>query len=373
MRKKIHIALVGGQTMPIFLGIKETTPDEIVLVHSSTSQKEAKRIQTFFPDNCRLKLFDPVDNEAILVSAKTLFQDYAESKITVNLSSGTKPWALVLALQAQRMDNVSLLYIDQNGMCYDYTHNKKWAAQGLDMITLMQFNGQQAESHLALKDYTDEDLDTMREVKIFMKYNYGEFNWLTIPDKSWKKVLSDEVKGSHKTINGSYIDWDKTANSISLSMRVRWGYKEKKFESPHVFQIVFNSGWFEYEVAQLVGKWQYAKEVWMNVVYPYNNKLPKNEIDIIVNTGNKLLMIECKTKIFDNTDIDKFHTAVKNYGGMGCKALFITKAQMTPEAKEKCADSSIMSFSLQDYQNRNTAQKYLFQLLNKELFNINTK
>lgn len=373
MRKKVHIALVGGQTMPIFLGIKEAIPDEIVLVHSATSLKEAERIRTFFPDNCRLIAFDPVNNETILASVRTLLQDYAESEITINLSSGTKPWALIFALQTQPMDNVVLLYIDQNGICYDYTHNKKWAAQGLNMKNLMLFNGQQAETHLSLESYNEDDLEVMREVKAFRRYNYGEFNKLTIPDKSWKKVLTNKAKGSHETMNGSYIDWDKTANCVSISLCKKREYKDKTLESPHVFQIVFNSGWFEYEVAKMIGQWQYAQEVWLNVVYPYNNKLPKNEIDIIVNTGNKLLMIECKTQIFDNTDIDKFHTVVKNYGGMGCKALFITEAIMTPQAKEKCADSSIMSFCLQEHQNRVAAQKALFQQLNQELFNINTK
>ena len=41
--------------------------------------------------------------------------------------------------------------------------------------------------------------------------------------------------------------------------------------------------------------------------------------------------------------------------------------------KEKCADSDIMPFSLQEHQDRATPQEVLFLQLNKELFNINTK
>ena len=74
----------------------------------------------------------------------------------------------------------------------------------------------------------------------------------------------------------------------------------------------------------MLSSWEYAKEIIMNANFPYKNNNPKNEIDIIVNTGNRLLFVECKTQINDITDIDKFRTAVKNYGGMGCKALFIT-------------------------------------------------
>lgn len=373
MAKKIHIALVGGQSMPVFLSIRETSPDEIILIHSVNSQRSVQHIESCFPNKCHQKELDPVDYEAITTAVRELLETYRQDEITINLSGGTKPWALSFALQAQGMNNVSLLYIDQNGVCYDYTHHKKWTSHDLDMRSLMQFNGQWPETHTSLKDYTDADMNVLHQVKTFRRYNYKDFNLLTIPDKSWKKTLNNQQKGSHETQNGSYIKWDKTANCVSLSMQGRWGYKNRTFESPHVFQIVFNSGWFEYEIAQMVSKWKYAKEVWLNVVYPYNNKLPKNEIDIVVSTGYKLLMIECKTQIFDNTDIDKFHTAVKNYGGMGCKALFITEARMTSQAKEKCADSDIMPFSLQEHQDRATPQEVLFLQLNKELFNINTK
>lgn len=42
--KRLHIALVGSQTYPIYLGIKEMKADEVVLVHSSSTKKEAERI-----------------------------------------------------------------------------------------------------------------------------------------------------------------------------------------------------------------------------------------------------------------------------------------------------------------------------------------
>ena len=70
--------------------------------------------------------------------------------------------------------------------------------------------------------------------------------------------------------------------------------------SQHIFNLFFHTGWFEYEVASLLSTWQYAKEIRMNVKFPYNaERNPKNEIDLIVNTGNRLLFVECKTQIND--------------------------------------------------------------------------
>lgn len=92
-----------------------------------------------------------------------------------------------------------------------------------------------------------------------------------------------------------------------------------------------------------------------------------------MNTGSKLLFVECKTQIKNETDIDKFASAVKVYGGLGSKALFVTDARMTDKAIEKCADHGIMTFCLQTYYGNEMIEQVLFDKLERELFNLNTK
>jgi hypothetical protein len=127
----------------------------------------------------------------------------------------------------------------------------------------------------------------------------------------------------------------------------------------------------------MLSHWRYAKEIRLNCLFPdrksHNVRFPKNEIDVIVNTGTKLLFVECKTMISTSTDIDKFRTAVKNYGGMGSKALFVTDNMMNDLQKEKCHDSGIIIFSLKDPAFGPNKEQELFKLLESELFNINTK
>lgn len=138
--------------------------------------------------------------------------------------------------------------------------------------------------------------------------------------------------------------------------------------------MVFNSGWFEYKVAKLLSSWDKAKEVCLNCHFPSKQKSDKNEVDIIVNTGTKLLFVECKTQINRITDIDKFRSVVKTYGGMGSKGLFVTKEKFSDSAREKCAENAILSFSFVDAENWNLELgKALTLLLDNELFNINTK
>ena len=137
--------------------------------------------------------------------------------------------------------------------------------------------------------------------------------------------------------------------------------------------MAFNSGWFEFKVAKILSKWDKCKEICMNCKFPFREKVDKNETDILINTGSKVLFVECKTQINNITDIDKFRSVIKNYGGMGSKGLFVTNAKMTDIAKAKCEEHGILSFSLQDSHLGLTEEKALQLLLESELFNINTK
>lgn len=388
--KHTHIALVGGQAMPVYQGIIEMQPDGIVLVHSESTKKQAEQIAHEKQDMTTLRCLPPVDMRQIKEAVGRMLDEFAQDDVTINVTSGTKPWALAFTMLTQGRDNCRLIYIDQNGTFYDYTHDKAWQPQtALGMEQLMRFNGGQTpKSHTLLTDYTDEDVKTLQQIKSIRRKHQRKFNELTIPNKSWKQLLDGGNEGKHDGSDKiSYVQWKKTERWVNMYISDRWRDTEQLFESPHAVNLVFNSGWFEYEVAKMLSEWKYAREVWVNVIFPYREGLAKNEIDVVVNIGSKLLMVECKTQIFDNTDIDKFSSAVKNYGGMGCKALFVTESCMKNMAKEKCSDNHILSFSLSDYTKEiktyagktswgidyKKAKAALFALLDKEIININAR
>lgn len=84
--------------------------------------------------------------------------------------------------------------------------------------------------------------------------------------------------------------------------------------------------------------------------------------------------MECKTQIAKTTDIDKFRSVVKTYGGTGSKGLFVTKEKLSDVARAKCIENAILSFSFKDAENWNLQpEKALALLLDNELFNINAK
>ena len=111
----------------------------------------------------------------------------------------------------------------------------------------------------------------------------------------------------------------------------------------------------------------------MNCHFPFVEGIDKNEVDIIINTGTKILFVECKTQIHDTTAIEKFRSVIKGYGGTASKGLFVTDAKMTDIAKAKCKEHGILTFSLQDEHEGMTNEEAIAALLDEELYNINAK
>lgn len=381
-KKKIHIALIGGQTYPIYLGIVDCQPDEIILVHSSATKGEAERIKMELLVNPELEEFDPVDVARIFRKTKMLADNVkADCIYSINVTGGTKPWAVAFYAYFSALPNVTLIYVDQNNRIYDLSTMKSHLSNTpLDMNLLFRLNGTKVKSLISFQDYTIEDTACLAKIEALRKHSHEIFNEISMLDEDEKITLNKQKTGSFfskgrmERKDEGQLDWDKERNSIRIKITDNRGkIKEEVLKSPHIFTMVFSAGWFEYKVAAILSKWKHAKEIYLNIVFPYINDSSKNEIDVIVNTGNRLLFVECKTQIKDITDIDKFRTAVKNYGGMGCKALFVTDGKMKDTAAEKCRDSGILSFSLSDCVGSFSPSKMLYAMLEQDLFEINKK
>ena len=201
---------------------------------------------------------------------------------------------------------------------------------------------------------------------------------LSLLNKTDQNVLKNQPFGTFESKRGttSFVSWEKPTEGedgfVCIYLQGKKRNEEIVLKSPHAIDLAFNSGWFEYKVARLLSHWKKAKNIYMNCRFPFKSNVDKNEVDIIVNAGNKLLFVECKTQINKTTDIDKFNSVVRAYGGTASKALFVTDAIMTDVAKKKCEEYGIMTFSLQESHFLET-KKALFLTIDNELFNINTK
>lgn len=376
--KKIHITLIGGQLAPVYIGICAAKPDKIVYVYSSVSKKQMDVIQKEIDIESESIRFEETAPKHILNAVNNLADQYKDDEVTINISSGLKSWAYFFSICFYNKPNASIIYIDQNNIVWDYKKMIGSQNFSFDMHTHFKLYGNPIENNYRkFEDYTDKDKEVARQLEEIRKVNYADFNELlsVLSDKN-KNILKN-TKSNRFDLNRSlsYVEWNKGDASTEPYVKICLLKKDVPHEyilsSPHVIELTFNTGWFEYKVAEILSKWNKCKEICMNCFFPFRHNVAKNEVDIIINTGTKPLFVECKTQIQNTTDIDKFASVIKNYGGMGSKGIFITDAKMSDAAKQKCNDHHILIYSLSDEHMGMTNEKALSIKLDSELFNIN--
>ena len=349
--KTVNISLVGGQTMPVYVGVRATQPSLLVLVHSDKTREEAEEIKANARVETILSEFPPVDFDSILSRSRALLDGFTDSQVFVNISSGTKPWSIAFYRLSLDRDNVTVIYVDQNSVYYDLTHDTKSdLSLKLGIEDILRFHHQKVSACQKLSEYTAQDRAELIHVRKFRFKKIRDFNELvTSPsDGSWSNQVNTAKKGSYRLPSGSFVSFDREGESVTIGLMKNGMMIRNDFRSPHIMDIVFFAGWFEYEVAMLLAQWPAAGEIWMSARFPYMVGKDKNEIDVLVSLGEKLLFVECKTQIADNTNIDKFASAANHYGGKGAMKLFVTDARMSDLAKEKCRDHGILSFSFEE-------------------------
>ena len=373
---RIHIALVGGQPIPVYLGIKSSGAlDKLILVCSEQTRDEADRLAVC----CRniqheIVVCDPVDLQEIEECAKKIFEDISSEDITLNLTSGTKSWSLIFYRIFMASPNAHFILVDQNNRVQDLsTHEVKQESIAKELRFLLY--GTELTKYTAFKEYTDDDFKVMRNVENVRRKNFGAFKKLTVG------IRPESQKGqSEQLSDGSYIEWNLEDELVHLCMfnRNMGELQDFYFQSPHVMDIVFNSGWFELKTALELSKNEHVKEICMNCEFPARDKKPKNEIDIILDMGNKLFFVECKTQVHEITDIDKFHSAIKNFSGTSSKGIFVVndppsiKKGNYTRAVEKCKDNNILTFNFSEYRN-NPDLLSLNMLINEDLNKTNKR
>lgn len=383
--EKLHIALVGAQTMPIYIGLLESDADKFILIHSTQTKSNAEIIARYINrDNTVLFELPAWDFPKMKDRIDGLLAEFKDWSIEANISGGSKPWGFMFSMLAFEYSNMSLFFVDQSCMIHNISDLTSRMAKPLDggIRQILEFNqileSNQASSvtHVDLTSYGEKDVSILTEIKRCRKKYPKIFNNLTIPKRGiQKRYQNNKLDTIVDDQSQSEISWDIRGpeQKVELTFINRLGNTDVvKFQSPHAFDMVVSSGWFEYEIAKCLELWTEAKDIWLNSVFPYRNNTPKNEIDIIVNVGYKLLFVECKTKIFDYTDIDKFRSAVKNYGGLSSKAIFISLESMDAKTIEKCETNGIDYFSL-DGKPAVEMKKALFAKLNTIMGVSNTK
>lgn len=333
----LHISLVGAQPLPVFNGVRYVKPDSAFLLHSKDTLDVAQNVNSALEGRCQLFEVElPLDYNYCLQKFEYLVKNVKDVDISVNVSGGTKIMTLA-ALEVARKNSLRCFYMDQNNQVVDLPSGKSMIySQEIELGRYFQLFGQSAQGTSRFDMLEENMLEFGRMISV----NYSKMNGLL---GDFRKNKYDEKRSFKLKNSKCELGWDVDKQSVMV-------YVDSTGEETHVagenaFHIVFNTGWWELEVGEMLNGWPLARRIYWNTKIPRHSvDNIKNEIDLIVDTGVKMLFFEVKTQVFDIKDIDKFRNVVRNYGGLGAKSYLITLFKPSPEVIEKCNDNKMPVF-----------------------------
>ena len=110
--------------------------------------------------------------------------------------------------------------------------------------------------------------------------------------------------------------------------------------------MFFKAVWWELLIVNEIAKTMKFKELFLGfeLNFKSDKNTTKNEIDILINTGKKLIFIECKSGLVKQEDINKMKIVKQTYGGVIAKSILVCRELPNPSIIEKCKELDIELF-----------------------------
>lgn len=339
MAKKVHITLVGGQPAPVFQGIKYSNPDKIIYICSEESKKEIVNIQNTLDQikaDSELSYTETKIQEVSVENVteiekiiQDILKDEQGNEISMNLSSGVKLWSMLF--QQHAPESAHVYCISQNCTILTTKGKPKYPDKQIifSMFSQCKLLNRPLlpDNYIRYEDYTDLDEQNYKVIAHLHKQ--------AVFPELLNQMMSEHDQYGNRYLEGnqfvgddlSYIKYDSEQKEFTI----KWNNKYQ-IQGPHATSMLLDSGWIKYAAATLLKDIYGPKNIYTNCILPNSNSTDIS-MDIIVNTGNKLIFVECQigdTPHRENADklytdiLGKFAKNVRDCGGLASKLLFIT-------------------------------------------------
>jgi len=352
---KHHISLVGGQTLPLYVGIIESNADFIHFVYSKDSSESIKVLQDIFKDK-KMKTYEcnAFNHAEILSLFNSIVSSFSSSDDFVfNITGGTKLMALA-ATEVVQKSKGKAFYFNQDLTFYEIpSFEIRNITKNLEINDYVRLSGNKISCYTDISKYKDSDFNAAQRISNFSAANTKEYSAIhKFKDQRFGNSGSLPVRGDYQINNNLFVSWDENGLDISTSSD-----SLLELSCKNVHSLFFNAGWWELLVAQSVNKWKQKVDLYTNVILPYKNEdsQSKNEIDVLVNTGKRLVFIECKSGNILASDINKIKAVRETYGGRIARSLLVSKYKPKSHIIEKCQELDIdIFYCYEGYKNKVT-------------------
>lgn len=340
-----QITLVGGQLLPIYIGIKEFSPDKIHFIVSKESSEKVNTLKPFlsgksyFMYNCDPFKFSDIRSVSERILSKIDHMD----EVTFNLTGGTK--IMVLAVQSIIQERgLKGFYVNlDNSLLELPSYAQRPISCTLTIKEFFELSGHGIYNYKTLSDFSSHDLVAAKEIKSFCENDYRYKTIVGHISRTFKESKSPIPNKGSFIIGKTTFKWSSDAIEIHEKGKALY-----KFSSKRIKNLFFNSSWWEVLVAQEISKWHGTKELLIQCELPFRTDKThlKNEIDILINLGTKLIFVECKSGRVKQEDINKMKIIKDTYGGVISKSILVCIEMPSQGVIEKCNELNIELFCL---------------------------
>lgn len=345
---KHQIIFVGGQLLPVLVGIKEFSPDKVHFIVSEESQSKISLIIPFisgktFTEN----ICSPYEFYSIKALCENILSNIAEGdEVRFNLTSGTK--IMVFAAQSLILEKgLNGFYINQDNTYLQLpSYNIQKLTCEISIREFLEISGHKLSNAKSIYDFSEDDLKVVNEIDLFTKSHDKLILQINSKIRStYEKLSKIPVSGQIEISKSTKLIWGIKGIRVELN-----GLDILKIHSPNVRSLFFHASWWELIVAKEISNWPKAKELLIQCELPFKSdtKTMKNEIDVLVNLGGKLIFIECKSGLVKQEDINKMRIVKDTYGGIISKSLLVSRFKPSPNIIEKCKELNIETFYCND-------------------------
>lgn len=341
---KHQITLLGGQLMPILLGIREFNPEIVYLLCSKESEKGLVAIK-HMAGKVKIKEIqvEAFNYSVIKKACENILPLINEGdELSVNLTGGTK--IMALACQAFVLEHqLNGFYINQNNTLLSIPgYQIVPVNEKLSIDDFLKLSGHHKYTFERLSDYNVQDRTAASGIESFASTN--QYKDIMSHIRRTFKDQAIPLTGDETFGTGDRLRYKWSDKEVEIFI---YGKSKHRFVSKKIIDLFFNAAWWEIAVALELEKELKPKELLMKVKLPYigDGTTDKNEIDILISDNNKLIFIECKSGTVKNADVQKMKTVKQTYGGLVSKSLLVSLYPPGDTIIERCQELDIIVFN----------------------------
>ena len=348
-----QIILIGDRMETIWLGVKEFHPDVVHLLYSDAVADAYIPMLGMLPNtvNAHQYHIDPFDVQKIMLLCESIRERLSPGdRLMYNLTEGTKVSAAAAMKVADKYSDEVVYYSQEGEVINLRNFDRRPVAARVSNREFLELFGNELDSYNTASQMLPLDVVTAAEVKSFIEKNTVLYHRI---QKYYRKTFLGRIENLPERFvieHPGRVEIVTSGGSLSIKNKGKL-----LFSSAHnlATRLFFTGRWWEVLVSDKVYRWDLSRrsdksgsEVWRNVQFliPGTGRT-KNELDIMVNEGIRLLFIECKSGYISQENIYKIYSTKVTYGGDHSIGVLVSYYPLEESIKTKCEDLRIRYFA----------------------------